>query len=125
MMDRVEQRLPATLQLAAGKVVLMCRIVHGQSRVLKRLPKSLTDVLEDSTLLKVGVGVKGDAARLETFLGTTVNKAQELNSVARTYNVDDGHKRGLVDQCAHYLGRILRIGMTIPTWSRETFRRTK
>ena len=80
MMCRVAQRPPATLQLAAGKVVLVCHIVHGQSRVPKRLPESLTDVLEDPTLLKVGVGVKGDAARLETFFGTTVNKAQELNN---------------------------------------------
>ena len=59
---------PATIQLAAGKVVAIFHVSHGQRTSPDKQPQSLACLLEDDGLAKTGFGIKGDCTRLQRFL---------------------------------------------------------
>lgn len=46
---------PATIQLAAGKRVVIFHVLHGQRSVPRELPDPLVELLEDDKLTKTGV----------------------------------------------------------------------
>ncbi|CAN0004978.1 unnamed protein product, partial [Scytosiphon promiscuus] len=95
---------PATIQLAAGKVVVIFHVLHGQRAVPVELPTELVDLLEDDTLTKTGVGIKGDCTRLSDFYGVQVARVVDLRSLAVERKVEVGLRRGLADLCVHLLG---------------------
>lgn len=99
---------PATIQLAAGRRVVIFHVLHGQRSTPEKLPSSLVALLGDSKLAKTGVGVKGDCTRLREFYGADVRNVVDLPSMASTRKVDVGLRRGLADLCSYLLGLVLR-----------------
>lgn len=99
---------PATIQLAAGRQVVISHVLHGQCSTPEKLPYSLVALLGDSNLAKTGVGVKGDCTRLRQFYGADVRNVVDLPSMALTCKVDVGLRRGLADLCSILLGLVLR-----------------
>jgi len=75
---------PATIQLAAGRQVVIFHVLHGQRSTPEKLPSSLVALLGDSKLAKTGVGVKGDCTRLREFYGADVRNVVDLPSMAST-----------------------------------------
>ena len=108
---------PATVQLAAGRVVLVCQILHGQRSVPKKIPASLANILSDSTVQKVGAGIGGDKTKLEKFYGTTMSSTTDLRTLAITRGVDAGRSKGLADMCSHFLGQKLCKENRISAWN--------
>ena len=99
---------PATIQLAAGRQVVIFHVLHGQRSTPEKLPSSLVALRGDSKLAKTGVGVKGDCTRLREFYGADVRNVVDLPSMASTRKVDVGLRRGLADLCSYLLGLVLR-----------------
>ncbi|CAN0262482.1 unnamed protein product, partial [Hapterophycus canaliculatus] len=95
---------PATIQLAAGKAVVIFHVLHGQRAVPGELPTELVDLLEDDKLTKTGVGIKGVCTRLSDFYGVQMAGVVDLRSLAVERKVEVGLRRGLADLCVHLLG---------------------
>ncbi|CAN0127312.1 unnamed protein product, partial [Ectocarpus sp. 12 AP-2014] len=104
---------PATIQLAAGKRVVIFHILHGQRSVPGELPDPLVELLEDTKLTKTGVGIKGDCTRLTSYYGVEVAHAVDLRSLAVERKVELGLRRGLADLCVHLLGKQLPKDPTV------------
>ncbi|CAN0157057.1 unnamed protein product, partial [Scytosiphon promiscuus] len=98
---------PATIQLAAGKRVVIFHVLHGQRAVPGELPDELVELLEDDKLTKTGVGIKGDCTRLADFYGVQVARVVDLRSLAVERKVEVGLRRGLADLCVHLRGACL------------------
>lgn len=98
---------PATIQLAAGKVVVIFHVLHGQRAVPGELPDELVGLLEDDQLTKTGVGIKGDCTKLANSYGVEVARVVDLRSLAVERKVEVGLRRGLADLCIHLLGMTL------------------
>lgn len=98
---------PATVQLAAGKFVVLFHVLHGQRKPPEKLPSSLVGILEDASLIKTSVGVKGDCTRLRNSYGVEVRNVVDLPAFAISRKVDLGLRRGLADLCLHLLGQRL------------------
>ena len=96
---------PATIQLAAGKVVVIFHVLHGQRTPPDKLPQSLACLLEDARLAKTGVGIKGDCTRLQRFFGVDVRNVVDLPGLALQRKVNVGRRRSLADLCIHLLGQ--------------------
>lgn len=99
---------PATIQLAAGNVVVIFHVLHGQRVPPEKLPQSLVDLLEDAGVAKTGVGIKGNCTRLQRFYGVDVRNVVDLPGLALQRKVDVGARRGLADLCHHLLGKSLQ-----------------
>ncbi|CAM9669798.1 unnamed protein product, partial [Pylaiella littoralis] len=95
------------IQLAAGKVVVIFHVLHGQRAVPGELPDELVELLEDDKLTKTGVGIKGDCTKLSNSYGVEVSRVVDLRSLAVERKVEVGLRRGLADLCVHLLGRTL------------------
>lgn len=99
---------PATIQLAVGNVVVIFHLLHGQRKAPDKLPQPLAGLLEDPSVVKTGVGIKGDCTRLKRFFGVDVRNVVDLAGLALERKVDIGPRRGLADLCHHLLGRCLQ-----------------
>ncbi|CAN0325824.1 unnamed protein product, partial [Laminaria digitata] len=77
---------PATVQLAAGKLVVLFHVLHGQRSRPEKLPSSLVALLGDARLAKTGVGVKGYCTRLRDVYGAVVRNV--------SCSADQGRCRG-------------------------------
>lgn len=113
---------PATIQLAAGKQVVIFHVVYGQRGQPKKLPASLVGLLEDGSIVKAGVGISGDCTRLRKFYDVEVENAVDLSKMALSRKIELGLRRGLADMCNALLGlhlpkdRLVRVS----DWSKPT-----
>lgn len=98
---------PATVQLAAGDVVIIFHVLHGRPKRPEKLPRSLVDLLEDADVAKTGVGIKGDCTRLQRFFGVDVQNVVDLPGLAQQRKVDVGPRRSLAELCLQLLGKRL------------------
>lgn len=110
---------PATIQLAAGRVVVIFQVLHGQRNAPKKPPQSLADLLEDADLAKTGVGIKGDCTRLQRFYSVEIRNIVDLPALALQGKVDVGARRGLTDLCLHLVGKRLQKEqhLRLSTWN--------
>ena len=69
----------------------------------KKLPSSVVDFLEDSSIAKVGVEIKRDCTRLFNLFGEDVKNVVDPTALAMSRKVGLGLRRGLADLCAHLL----------------------
>lgn len=99
------QNPPAVIQMAAGKLVVIFQVLHGQRSAPKRLPSSLQDLLENPNIVKAGVAISADCTRLRNF-DVGVEGAVDLVRFARDRQVKLG-RNGLADLCADLLGKRL------------------
>jgi hypothetical protein len=73
------QNKVATLQLSDGKVAVVVHLTKlCQDGGKNELPPTLLSLLADTSVLKVGVGIKGDVARLLSDRNLVVRGAQDL-----------------------------------------------
>ena len=79
---------PATIQLAAGKQAMIFHILHGQRSSPVKLPSALVDILEDASIMKVGVGNKVNCTRLSNLFCVTVKNVVDFPALALSRNVD-------------------------------------
>ncbi|CAM9427157.1 unnamed protein product, partial [Sphacelaria rigidula] len=100
------QNPPAVIQLAAGKLVVIFEVLHGQRLAPKGLPSSLQDLLENSKIVKAGVAISADCTRLRNFYNVEVANAVDLVRFGRDRQVKLG-RNGLADLCADLLGKRL------------------
>jgi len=100
---------------------------HGQQphAHARGLPPSLVRLLSDPSLIKAGVGIRGDCARLARDFGVTVRGAVDLRVVARAVAPDalvartQGAGAGLAGLASALLGRVVDKAQQCSHWGRE------
>ncbi|CAM9783716.1 unnamed protein product, partial [Pylaiella littoralis] len=95
---------PATIQVAAGKVVVIFHVLHGQRVVPGELPGELVELLEDDKATKKWIGIKGDCTKLANAYGVQAVRVVDLRSLAVERKVEVGLRQGLADLCGYLLG---------------------
>ena len=111
---RREEQPPVTLP---GNFVVVCHILHVQLIIPKKLPSPVISLLSNSTLKKVGVGVKGDATRLDYVYYLTANATMDILVFSRSGPVYTGRKKALAALCIIFRGRELCKDMMMLAWS--------
>ncbi|KAJ7655160.1 ribonuclease H-like domain-containing protein [Mycena polygramma] len=107
----------ALVQLANSETILLLHICH-----MKRFPKQLRTVLEDSNVVKAGVGIQGDAKKLYNDCSVDVRNCVDLSLLARSVDNTRWKGRykdpiGLARLIATYEDRLLSKGkVTRSNW---------
>lgn len=104
---------PATIQLAAGKVVVIFYVLHGQRAVPGELPDELVGLLEDDKLTKTGVWIEGDYTKIANSYGVDVARVVDLRSLAEERKVEVGLRREVADLCDQFLRMSLLEGSSV------------
>ncbi|KAJ6501715.1 ribonuclease H-like domain-containing protein [Mycena vitilis] len=107
----------ALVQLANSETILLLHICH-----MKRFPQQLRTVLEDSNVVKAGVGIQGDAKKLYNDCSVDVRNCVDLSLLARSVDNIRWKGRykdpiGLARLIATYEDRLLSKGkVTRSNW---------
>ncbi|XP_023528000.1 Werner Syndrome-like exonuclease [Cucurbita pepo subsp. pepo] len=107
----------ATLQLCTGRRCLIVQLIYAPE-----FPKSLYEFLENESISFVGVGIEGDAEKLNCDYGLKVRKTVDLRNLAESVTGRRELKNaGLKSLAKEILGKEIRKprGVTLSRWDQE------
>jgi len=81
----------ALVQLASNSIALLVQV-----SAMSEFPNSVKTILEDPTIVKVGVGIRGDVRKLWDDYGIDVNGCLELGYLARAVDPQWSTSHGLI-----------------------------
>lgn len=103
-------RLTAERDKRGRRLVLLFHVFH------MGLPDALRSLLEDSSVRKVGVGIRGDVHKLKRDFGVTVKGVLCLTALANTRLRAERSSWSLADLCREVLGVHLDKGERLTNW---------
>ncbi|CED83173.1 ribonuclease h-like protein [Phaffia rhodozyma] len=94
----------ALVQLADNKLILLVHLVK-----MSRPPEELCKLLEDESFVKVGVGIRQDACKIDKDLGTSVQGVVDLNQISLKESNHSGPR-----SLAKFIGKLLGRSLSKP-----------
>ncbi len=101
---------PALLQLATAKEVILIQLSQMQ------LPAAIVQILEDSQILKTGVGLKDDLIGLQKTISFTPRGFVDLAPLSKQRGIQHFGLRGLA---ATTLGVRISKSQTVSNWAKK------